>query len=97
MRLWRSLRPTIYSHARSNENRHPDERNYDVTVLDEGGNVLLDVTGFTLQAVGKATERPQTAQTLKSDQTFCVRIEHPGSLGTLGLRPATHKDPGPAR
>jgi acyl transferase domain-containing protein/NADPH:quinone reductase-like Zn-dependent oxidoreductase/acyl carrier protein len=94
VRLWRPLRPKVHSHARAAENRHPGERSYDATVLDEHGNVLLDVIGFTLRAFDEAASaKPRAAPELASDETFCVGIERPGSLGTLRLRPAARRRP----
>ena len=73
----------------------PDERNYDATVMDADGNVLLDVVGFTLRTYQERRVREPEAAAPEEARNFCVEIEVPGSLASLGVRPDVRRTPGP--
>ncbi|MGH8571362.1 MAG: zinc-binding dehydrogenase, partial [Gammaproteobacteria bacterium] len=90
--LWRPLASGVHSHVRRVENRQPDERSYDATILDDVGNVLMDVAGFTLKAFAEAADTPALPE---EQRNFCVEIERSGSLATLGLRPDRRRSPAP--
>ena len=92
--LWRPLPPRVHSHVRRVERPQSDERTYDATVLDPQGNVLLDVAGFTLRTY---RDRSADTQAVRSEErrNFCVEIESPGSLPTLGVRADLRRMPGP--
>jgi acyl transferase domain-containing protein len=94
LRLWRPLPAQVRSHVRAVSRALPGERSYDVTVVDPDGNVLLEAAGFTLRAIrDHAAARPQ-AERSNSIANFCVEIDRPGSLSTLGLRSDIRRAPG---
>ena len=94
LRLWRPLSARVHSHVQSVENSQPEERSYDATIMDQHGNVLVDVAGFTLRRF--RSEVAQDPRQQPEDQwNFCVEIERPGSIATLGLRSDVRRSPGP--
>ena len=58
--IWSQLHQTVSSYARGREGHRPGERTYDVTILDEHGNELVDVEGFTLRECSGASRVPRT-------------------------------------
>jgi acyl transferase domain-containing protein/NADPH:quinone reductase-like Zn-dependent oxidoreductase len=92
--LWKPLPARVHSHVRSVE-KQSHERSYDVTVLDEAGNVVLDVAGFTLRTFREQRADEPPAAVSDDERNFCAEIERPGSLGTLGLRSDIRRKPAP--
>jgi acyl transferase domain-containing protein/NADPH:quinone reductase-like Zn-dependent oxidoreductase/SAM-dependent methyltransferase/acyl carrier protein len=95
VRLWRPLTPRLYSHVRRVARDQGDERAYEATLLDPQGDVLLDVTGFTLRTYRDRSAERTDATRPDAERNFCVEIETPGSLATLAMRPDTRRSPGP--
>jgi acyl transferase domain-containing protein/NADPH:quinone reductase-like Zn-dependent oxidoreductase/SAM-dependent methyltransferase len=93
VRLWGPLPARVHSHVQRVERPQLDERSYDASVLDPDGNVLLEVAGFTLRAYrDRAAELPDATRP-EPEPNFCVEIESPGSLPTLGVRPDLRRAP----
>jgi acyl transferase domain-containing protein/NADPH:quinone reductase-like Zn-dependent oxidoreductase/acyl carrier protein len=93
--LWKSLQPRVHSHVRRIDAARPDELSYDATVLDDEGEVLLDITGFTLRTYRDGGTEPPQRVTSDAERNFCVEIERPGALAGLGMRPDVRRTPGP--
>jgi NADPH:quinone reductase-like Zn-dependent oxidoreductase/acyl carrier protein len=94
VRLWRPLSEGVHSHVRARADDSPQQRSYDATVVDDSGDVLLEVIGFTLKELDVA-RAGETAALPEAQRNVCVDIEHPGSLKTLGLRQQRRRAPGP--
>ncbi|MDM0053945.1 type I polyketide synthase [Variovorax sp. J22R115] len=95
VRVWRPLGAAVASHARASASSGPGERSYDATLVDpDGGHVLVEVTGFTMRELRAAADGEDTALP-QAERNYCVEIERPGTLATLGLRPSRRRAPGP--
>ncbi|HSO75766.1 MAG TPA: SDR family NAD(P)-dependent oxidoreductase, partial [Blastocatellia bacterium] len=102
IRIWQPLGPVINSYARSVAHDRPDERKYDVTIMDDAGRELVDVQGYTLREFDDEDHSEQSpsheleaAVSSDDDRNFCVEIDSPGSLSTLAFRAAERRKPGP--
>jgi len=96
VRLWGPLRPVVHSHVRLVDDRQPGARTYDVTVVDEQGNELVGITGYTLRAIDDASRHAVTSGAAPAaEQNYGIEIDRPGSLSKLVMRPDRRRQPGP--
>jgi NADPH:quinone reductase-like Zn-dependent oxidoreductase len=100
VRLLGPLSGKVISHARRATQAPVGMLRYDVTVMNERGEVLVEVEAYTLRLAGETTQaykhfaKPEIQTSAGAYENYSVEILSPGILDTLKFRPAFRRNPG---
>jgi acyl transferase domain-containing protein/NAD(P)-dependent dehydrogenase (short-subunit alcohol dehydrogenase family)/acyl carrier protein/2-polyprenyl-3-methyl-5-hydroxy-6-metoxy-1,4-benzoquinol methylase len=95
--VWEPLPASIFSHIRRLAGERPDEWQYDVTLTDTHGRILVEIAGYAFRRWRRETEQAQAGATAQSHlpaENLTVGIQTPGFLSTLTTRSAPRREPG---